>query len=59
MYYVTNVKYQGFMFTSDSMDDVDMQRQLRTNYTRINTILRQLVKCDESVKLEPFRSLGF
>ena len=56
MEYVTNVKYLGFMFTSDSIDDVDMQKQLRTFYARSNTILRQFAKCDESVKLEPFGS---
>ena len=32
--------YLGFMFTPDSKDDVDMQRQLRTFYARSNTILR-------------------
>ena len=26
MEYVTNAKYLGFMFTSDSKDDVDMQK---------------------------------
>ena len=41
MEYVTDVKYLGFMFTSDSKDDVDMQKQLRTFYARSNTILRQ------------------
>ena len=55
MEYVTDVKYLGFMFTSDSKDDVDMQKQLRTFYARSNTILRQFAKCDESVKLELFR----
>ena len=49
--YVDSVKYLGFMFTTDSKDDVDMQRQLRTFYARSNTVLRQFVKCDESVKL--------
>ena len=44
------------MFTSDSKDDVDMQKQLRTFHARSNTILRQFAKCDESVKLELFRS---
>ena len=39
------------MFTPDSKDDVDMQRQLRTFFARSNTILRQFAKCDESVKL--------
>ena len=39
--YESNVKYFGFMLTSDSKDDVDMQRQLRTFYTRSNIILRQ------------------
>ena len=38
--YVSNVKYFGFMLTSDSKDEVDMQRQLRTFYTRSNIILR-------------------
>ena len=56
MEYITDVKYLGFMFTSDSKDDVDMQKQLRTFYARSNTILRQFAKCDESVKLELFRS---
>ena len=58
MEYVSTVKYMylGFMFTSDSKDDVDMQRQLRTFYTRSNTILRQFAKCGESVKLEFFFS---
>ena len=56
MEYVTDVKYLGFMFTSDSKDDVDMQKQLRTFYAHSNTILRQFAKCDESVKLELFRS---
>ena len=58
MEYVTNVKYLGFMFTSDSKDNVDMQRQLRTFYARSNTILRQFAKCDESVKFELFRNLS-
>ena len=49
--YVNSVKYLGFMFTPDSKDDVDMQRQLKTFYARGNTILRQFAKCDESVKL--------
>ena len=56
MDYVTNVKYVGFMFTSDWKDDVDMQRQLRTFYAHINIILRQFAKCDVSVKLELFRN---
>ena len=38
--YVDSVKYLGFMFTPDSKDDVNMQRQLRTFYARSNTILR-------------------
>ena len=38
--YLDNVKYLGFMFTSDSTDNVDMQRQLRTFYARSNIILR-------------------
>ena len=54
--YVTNVKYLGFMFISDLKNDVDMQRQLRTFYSRSNTILFQFAKCDESVELKPFRS---
>ena len=49
--YVDSVKYLGFMFTPDSKDDADMQRQLRTFYARSNTILR-----DESVKLVLFSS---
>ena len=56
MEYVTNVKYLGLMFTSESKDDVDTQKQLRTFYARSNTILRQFAKRDESVKLEPFKS---
>ena len=52
--YVDSVKYLGFMFTPDSKDDADMQRQLRTFYARSNTILRQFAKCDESVN--PIRS---
>ena len=54
--YVDSVKYLGFMFTPDSKDDADMQRQLRTFYARSNTILRQFAKCDESVKLVLFSS---
>ena len=56
--YVDSVKYLGFMFTPDSKDDVDMQRQLRTFDARSNTILRQFAKCDESVKLALF-SISF
>ena len=52
--YVDSVKHLGFMFTPDSKDDVDMQRQLRSFYARSNTILRQFAKCDESVKLVLF-----
>ena len=44
------------MFMSDSNDDVDMQRQLKTFYTLSKTIFRYFSKCDESVKLEPLRS---
>ena len=44
------------MFTPDSKDEVDMQRQLRTFFARSNTILRQFAKCDESVKLVLFSS---
>ena len=33
--YVTDVKYLSFMFTSDSKDNVDMQKQLRTFYARV------------------------
>ena len=40
-HYVDIVKYLGFVFTLDSKNDVDMQRQLRTCYARGNTILRQ------------------
>ena len=36
--YVDSVKYLGFMFTPDSKDDVDLQRQLRIFYNRSNTI---------------------
>ena len=54
--YVDSVKYLGFMFTPDSKDDVDMQRQLRTFYACSNTIIRQFAKCDESVKLVLFCS---
>ena len=54
--YVDSVKYLGFMFTPDSKDDVDMQRQLRTFYARSNTVLCQFAKCDESVKLVLFSS---
>ena len=54
--YVDSVKYLGFMFTPDSEDDVDMQRQLRTFYAHCNTILRQFAKCDESAKLVLFSS---
>ena len=43
--YVDSVKYLGFMFTPDSKDDIDMQRQLRTFYARSNTILCQFPKC--------------
>ena len=56
--YVDSVKYLRFMFTPDSKDDVDMQRQLRTFYARSNTILSQFTKCDESVKLVLFSSFG-
>ena len=49
--YVYSVKYLGFMFTPDSKDDVDIQRQLRTFYARSNTILGEFAKYDESVKL--------
>ena len=49
--YVDSVKYFGFMFTHDSKDDADMQRQVRTFYARSNTILRQFAKRAESVKL--------
>ena len=49
--YVYSVKYLRFMFTPDSKDDVDIQRQLRTFYARSNTILGQFSKYDESVKL--------
>ena len=52
--YVDSVKYLGFMFTLDSKDDADMQRQLRTFYARSNTILYQFAKGDESVKLVLF-----
>ena len=44
------------MFTPNSKDDVDMQRQLRTFYDGSYTILRQFAKCDESVKLVLFSS---
>ena len=54
--YVDIVKYLGFMFTPDSKNDADMQRQLTTFYARSNTILRQFAKCDESVKLVLFSS---
>ena len=54
--YVDSVKYLGFMFTPDSKDDVEMQRQLRTFYARSNTILIQFAKCDESVKPVLFSS---
>ena len=47
-----SVKYLVFLFTPNSKDDVDMQRQLRTFYARSNTILRQFAKCEESGKLE-------
>ena len=56
MPYVDSVKYLGFMFTPDSKDDVDMQRQLRTFYARSDTILRQFAKRDKSVKLVLFSS---
>ena len=49
MEYVTDVKYLGFMFTSEFKDDVDMQKQLRN-------FLRQFAKCDKSVKVKPFKS---
>ena len=35
-----------------------MQRQLRIFYTCSNTIMRQFAMCDESVKLELFRSFA-
>ena len=54
--YVDSVSYLGFMFTPDSKDDADMQRQLRTFYARSNTILRQFAKYDQSVKLVLFSS---
>ena len=39
MEHVTNVKYLGFMFASDSNDEVDMQKQL-TSFTLMRIKLR-------------------
>ena len=38
IFYPDSVKYLGFMFTLELKDHIDMLKQLRTFYTRSNTI---------------------
>ena len=54
--YVEKTKYLGYMFTNDKQDDVEMLRQLRLLYMRLNKIIRMFYFCTIDVKLELFRS---
>ena len=50
--YVEKTKYLGYMFTNDKQDNVEMLRQLRLLYMRLNKIIRMFYFCTIDVKLE-------
>lgn len=53
---VSMQKYLGVFFTNDRLDDEDMKRELRSVYSRGNILLRKFRKCNDSVKIQLFRS---
>ena len=52
--YVEKTKYLGYMFTNDKHDDVEMLRQLRLLYMRLNKIIGMFHFCTIDVELELF-----
>ena len=55
--YVEKTKYLGYMFTNHEQNDVEMLRQLRLLYMRLNKIIRMFHFRIINVKLELFKSL--
>ena len=43
--YTDDIKYLGFIFSSDQNDDKDLLLQLRLLYTKSNRLLRLLYHC--------------
>ena len=52
----TDIKYLGFMFSSDQKDEKDLLRQLRMLYTKSNRLLRLFYHCSTDVKIALFCS---
>ena len=54
--YVAESKYLGFSFCDSKQDDNDILRQMRTVYTKFNTLLRTFSHCSIDVKVTLFQS---
>ena len=54
--YVVKYKYLGYFIFNDLTDDADVQRQIRSMYSRANMLLRKFGKCSKDVKVQLFKS---
>lgn len=54
--YVQNFKYLGHFISNDLCDDVDIQREIRNMFVRVNVLLRKFSKCSVRVKTVLFKA---
>ena len=54
--WVSSHKYLGVMISNDCKDELDIQRQIKSYYTKGNMIIRKFRKCSEPVKIQLFKT---
>ena len=54
--WVDQQKYLGYIMTSDTKDNRDIERQIRAIYTRGNMLVRHFYQCSNDVKMQLFKS---
>ena len=54
--WTTSKMYLGVVFSSDQLDDLDINRERCSMYGRGNILVRKFKKCSESIKLRLFKS---
>jgi len=54
--FVPTFKYLGHIIDNKLLDDTDVQRELKSLFTRKNTLIRRFSRCSVNVKLRLFNS---
>ena len=54
--YVTSFKYLGHIIENDLSDDRDINREIKSLYTRTNILIRRFSRCSIGVKIKLFKT---